>query len=61
MVVVLAIVVQFLTHSSWFAIGLIATYFVAKEIAGVVLGAGVGPALLAAQPRVRVGIVGGRV
>jgi hypothetical protein len=54
LIVVIAVVVQFVTHSSWLAIGLLVTYFVAKEIAGIVLGPGAAPTLLAAQPRVRI-------
>ncbi len=54
LVAVIAVVVQFVTHSSWLAIGLLVTYFVAKEVAGMVLRPGVAAALLGAEPRVRV-------
>jgi hypothetical protein len=57
LVVVIAVVVQFVTHSSWLAIGLLVTYFVAKEIAGMVLGPRAGTALLSAAPRVRVAAI----
>jgi hypothetical protein len=54
LLVVIAVVVQFVTHSSWLAIGLLVTYFAAKEIAGLVLGPGAGDVKLTAAPRVRV-------
>ncbi|MDB5072823.1 MAG: hypothetical protein JWM87_3934 [Candidatus Eremiobacteraeota bacterium] len=53
LVVVIAVVVQFVTHASWFAIALLVTYFAAKEIVSLVLPPGVAPALLAAEPRLR--------
>jgi hypothetical protein len=46
LMVVLAVVVQFVTHASWFAIALLVTYFVAKEIVGLVQRPGVPAALL---------------
>jgi hypothetical protein len=49
LVVVLAVVVQFVTHASWFAIALLVTYFAAKEIVGVVQRPGVPAALLGAE------------
>ena len=54
LIVVLGVVVQFITHSSWFAIGLLVTYFAAKEIVVLVLPSGVGGALLAVEPRLRI-------
>jgi hypothetical protein len=49
LVVALAVVVQFVTHASWFAIALLVTYFVAKEIVGIVQRPGVPAALLGAD------------
>jgi hypothetical protein len=49
LVVVIAVVVQFVTHASWFAIVLLMTYFVAKEIVGFVQRPGVPAALLGAD------------
>jgi hypothetical protein len=49
LVVVLAVVVQFVTHASWFAIALLVTYFAAKEIVGMVQRPGVAAALLGAD------------
>ena len=53
-VVVIAIAVQFLTRTSWLAIVLLVSYFVAKEIAALVLRFAPAAALLAAAPRLRV-------
>jgi hypothetical protein len=53
-VVVIALAVRYFTHTSWFAMALLVTYFVAKEIAGIVLRTGPAAALLKAKPRLRV-------
>jgi hypothetical protein len=53
LVVAIAVVVQFVTHSSWFAIAVLVTYFVAKEIVGLMLGPGVAEAARAVEPRWR--------
>ena len=53
-VIVVAVVVQLITHVSWFAMALLVTYFVAKEIVGMVLRTGPAAVLIAAEPRLRV-------
>ena len=53
-VVVIAVVVQMITHVSWFAMALLVTYFVAKEIVGMMLRTAPAVVLIAAEPRLRV-------
>jgi hypothetical protein len=57
LVVVIAFVVQFVTHASWFAIALLVTYFVAKEIVGLVQRPGVPAALLGADRSWRIAAI----
>jgi hypothetical protein len=53
LVIVIAVVVQLVTHAWWLAIVLPASYFVAKEIAGM-LQPIIGSGLLGAEPRTRI-------
>ena len=53
LVIVIAVVVQLVSHSWWLAIVLPVSYFVAKEIAGM-LQPSIGPGLLAAASRIRI-------
>jgi hypothetical protein len=57
LVAVIAAIVQFVTHASWFAIALLVTYFVAKEIVGVVQRPGVAAALLGADRAWRIAAI----
>jgi len=57
LVVVIAVVVQFVTHASWFAIVLLVTYFAAKEIVGLVQRPGVPAALLGADRTWRIAAI----
>jgi hypothetical protein len=52
-VIVIAVVVQLVTHTWWLAIVLPVSYFVAKEIAGMVQPS-IALALLGTEPRIRV-------
>ena len=52
-VLVIAIVVQLVTHTWWLAIVLPVSYFVAKEIAGMAQPT-IALALLGAEPRIRI-------
>ncbi len=53
LVILIAVAVQIVSHSWWLAIVLPVSYFVAKEIAGMVQP-NLGPVLIGGEPRLRI-------